>query len=315
VAKVKKQKQEVDLLAVINRFGDEEKCRTYLENLRWPDGVKCLRCQSDKISRIYTRGLFTCDACGYQFSVKVGTIFHDSHLPLTKWFLAIYLMSEAKKGVSANQLKRTLGVAYKTAWYLCHRIRKAVADADTSLLSGIIEVDETYIGGKAKNMHRGVRERKIMGRGASGKAMVLGAIERGGKIRLKVDNRADRETLHAFIKQMAAPEAECIMTDEHPGYEGIADEDTRHETVSHSKDEWVRGECHTNTVENAWSLFKRSIVGSYHQISAKHLDRYLDEFEFRFNNRNNPYLFRDTLLRLIASENLEYKELTKEQAA
>ncbi len=315
MAKVKKQKQEVDLLAVINRFGDEEKCRTYLENLRWPDGVKCLRCQSDKISRIYTRGLFTCDACGYQFSVKVGTIFHDSHLPLTKWFLAIYLMSEAKKGVSANQLKRTLGVAYKTAWYLCHRIRKAVADADTSLLSGIIEVDETYIGGKAKNMHRGVRERKIMGRGASGKAMVLGAIERGGKIRLKVDNRADRETLHAFIKQMAAPEAECIMTDEHPGYEGIADEDTRHETVSHSKDEWVRGECHTNTVENAWSLFKRSIVGSYHQISAKHLDRYLDEFEFRFNNRNNPYLFRDTLLRLIASENLEYKELTKEQAA
>ena len=315
MAKVKVQKQDVDLLGIIERFGDEEKCRTYLEQLRWPEGVTCLRCQSDKISRIYTRGLFTCDACGYQFSVKVGTIFHDSHLPLTKWFLAIYLMSEAKKGVSANQLKRTLGVAYKTAWYLCHRIRKAVADADTSLLSGIIEVDETYIGGKAKNMHKDVRERKITGRGASGKAMVLGAIERGGKIRLKVDNRADRETLHAFIKQMAAPEAECIMTDEHKGYEGIADENTRHETVSHSKDEWVRGECHTNTVENAWSLFKRSIIGSYHQISAKHLDRYLDEFEFRFNNRNNPYLFRDTLLRLIASENLEYKELTKEQAA
>jgi transposase-like protein len=315
MAKVKTQKQDVDLLAIIERFGDEEKCRTYLEHLRWPEGVKCLRCQSDKISRIYTRGLFTCDACGYQFSVKVGTIFHDSHLPLTKWFLAIYLMSEARKGVSANQLKRTLGVAYKTAWYLCHRIRKAVADADTSLLSGIIEVDETYIGGKAKNMHKDVRERKITGRGASGKAMVLGAIERGGKIRLRVDQRADRETLHAFIKEMAAPEAECIMTDEHAGYEGIADENTRHETVSHSKDEWVRGDVHTNTVENAWSLFKRSIVGSYHQISAKHLDRYLDEFEFRFNNRNNPYLFRDTLLRLIASENLEYKELTKEEAA
>jgi transposase-like protein len=315
MAKVKKQKQDVDLLGIIERFGDEEKCRTYLEHLRWPEGVKCLRCQSDKISRIYTRGLFTCDACGYQFSVKVGTILHDSHLPLTKWFLAIYLMSEAKKGVSANQLKRTLGVAYKTAWYLCHRIRKAVADADTSLLSGIIEVDETYIGGKAKNMHKDARERKIKGRGASGKAMVLGAIERGGKIRLKVDKRADRETLHAFIKAMASPQAECIMTDELPAYEGIADEDTRHETVKHSEEEWVRGDVHTNTVENAWSLFKRSIVGSYHQISAKHLDRYLDEFEFRFNNRNNPYLFRDTLLRLIASENLEYKELTKEAAA
>jgi transposase-like protein len=313
MTKVKKQKQDVDLLGIIERFGDEEKCRTYLEHLRWPEGVKCLRCESDKISRIYTRGLFTCDACGYQFSVKVGTIFHDSHLPLTKWFLAIYLMSEARKGVSANQLKRTLGVAYKTAWYLCHRIRKAVADADTSLLSGIIEVDETYIGGKAKNMHKNVRERKITGRGASGKAMVLGAIERGGKIRLKVDKRADRETLHAFIKAMASPQAECIMTDELPAYEGIADEDTRHETVKHSEEEWVRGDVHTNTVENAWSLFKRSIVGSYHQISAKHLDRYLDEFEFRFNNRNNPYLFRDTLLRLIGSESLPYETLTAEQ--
>jgi transposase-like protein len=274
-----------------------------------------VRCQSDKISRIYKRNQFACDACDYQFSVTVNTIFHDSHLPLNKWFAAIYLMGESRKGISANQLARTLKVSYKTAWYLCHRIRKAVADADTSLLSGIIEVDETYIGGKAKNMHKDVRERKITGRGASGKAMVLGAIERGGKIRLKVDKRADRETLHAFIKAMTAPEAECIMTDELPAYEGIADEDTRHETVKHGEEEWVRGDVHTNTVENAWSLFKRSIVGSYHQISAKHLDRYLDEFEFRFNNRNNPYLFRDTLLRLINSENLEYKELTKEEAA
>lgn len=314
-AKVEKEKPEVDLLAVINRFGDEEKCRAYLEQLRWPEGVKCIRCQSDKISRIHTRGLFTCDGCGYQFSVKVGTIFHDSHLPLTKWFLAIYLMSESRKGVSANQLKRTLGVAYKTAWYLCHRIRAAVKDADTTLLSGIIEVDETYIGGRAKNMHKKDRERRIKARGGADKAMVLGAIQRGGKIRLRVDKRADSKTLHAFIREMAAPEAEAIMTDEWQGYKGCGDENTRHESVSHNQDEWVRGECHTNTVESAWSLFKRSIVGSYHQISAKHLDRYLDEFEFRFNNRNNPYLFRDTLLRLIASENIEYKELTKKEAA
>lgn len=297
-------------MQLMEQFGTDEKCRILLEKLRWPDGIRCIRCQSDKISRIYKRNQFACEACGYHFSVTAGTIFHDSHLPLPKWFAAVYLMCEAKKGVSANQLKRTLGVAYQTAWHLCHRIRKAVADADTSLLSGIIEVDETYIGGKAKNMHKDVRERKIQGRGASGKAMVLGAIERGGKIRLRVDKRADRETLHAFIKQMASPDAECIMTDEHAGYEGIADENTRHETVKHGEEEWVRSEVHTNTVENAWSLFKRSVVGSYHQISAKHLDRYLDEFEFRFNNRNNHYLFRDTLLRLVSSENLEYKELT-----
>ena len=268
--KTTKPKAEFDLLTMMNRFGDEDKCRTYLEQLRWPDGVRCIRCQSDKISRFYTRNMFVCDSCDYQFSVKTGTIFHDSHLPLMKWFAAIYLMSEAKKGVSANQLKRNLGVAYKTAWYLCHRIRAAVKDADTSLLQGIVEVDETFFGGKAKNMHKKDRERKIQGRGTVGKAMALAAIQRGGGVRLCVEK---------------------------------------------TRDEYVRGDVHTNTVEGVFSLFKRSIVGAYHQVSVKHLDRYLDEFEFRFNNRNNPYLFRDTLLRLIASSNLEYKELTKEEAA
>lgn len=312
---VKTPKSEVDLLGIMQKFGDEERCRAYLEALRWPEGVKCLRCQSDKISRIYTRGLFTCDACGYQFSVKVGTIFHDSHLPLTKWFLAVYLMSESKKGVSALQLKRTLSVAYKTAWYLCHRIRAAVADADTSQLTGTVEVDETFIGGKAKNMHKRDRERKIQGRGTSGKAMVLAAIQRGGGVRLRLEDRRDRETLHAFIKGEISPDAERICTDEWEAYQGCGDEDTKHETVNHRKDEYVRGEVHTNTVEGVFSLFKRSLVGAFHQVSVKHLDRYLDEFSFRFDNRNNPYLFRDTLLRLIVSENIEYKELTKKEAA
>jgi len=313
--KAKKQKQEFDLMTMMERFGDEEKCRTYLEHLRWPEGVRCIRCQSDKISRIYSRNMFVCDSCDYQFSVKTATIFHDSHLPLMKWFAAIYLMSEAKKGVSANQLKRNLGVAYKTAWYLCHRIRAAVKDADTSLLKGIVEVDETYIGGKAKNMHKDVRERKIDGRGTVGKAMVLGAIQRGGGVRLTVEKSNDRRTLHKFIKAALDDSTECIMTDTFPAYEGIADENTRHETVNHLAKEYVRGECHTNGVEGVWSLFKRSIVGSYHQVSTKHLDAYLDEFEFRFNNRDNPYLFRDTLLKLIASESLPYERLTASDAA
>jgi len=313
--KAKKQKQEIDLTTLIERFGNEDKCRTYLEHLRWPDGVRCIRCQSDKISRIYERGQFACDSCDYQFSVKAGTIFHDSHLPLTKWFLAVYLMSEAKKGVSALQLKRTLGVAYQTAWYLCHRIRAAVADADTTPLCGTVECDETFIGGKAKNMHKKDRERRIQGRGTSGKTMVLAAIQRGGGVRLKVEERRDRETLHAFIKGEISPKAERIMTDEWEAYQGIADMNTKHETVNHSQDEYVRGDVHTNSAEGVFSLFKRSLVGAYHQVSVKHLERYLDEFSFRFDNRNNPYLFRDRLLRLIASENLEYKELTKEQAA
>jgi transposase-like protein len=308
-----KQKQEMDLITLMDKFGSDEKCRAYLELLRFPEGVYCLRCESKKISRIYKRNQFVCDACNYQFSVTVGTIFQDSHLPLQKWFAAIYLMCESRKGISANQMKRTLKIAYKTAWYLCHRIREAVKTDDGLLLSGIVECDETFIGGKAKNMHKADRAKKIQGRGSVGKAMVLGAIERGGDVRLTTEKRADRKTLHAFIKAQVSPEAECIMTDDFPAYEGIADADTRHETVNHSGGEYVRGECHTNGIENVWSLFKRSIVGSFHQVSEKHLDRYLDELEFRFNNRNNPYLFRDTLLRLIASDNLEYKELIKNE--
>jgi len=307
----KKQLADMDLMKLFERFGSEEKCRAYLEGLRWPDGIRCIRCQSEKISRIYKRNQFVCDSCNYQFSVTAGTIFHDSHLPLPKWFAAIYLICESKKGMSALQLKRTLGVAYKTAWYLCHRIREAVKDADTSLLSGFVEIDETYVGGKAKNMHKDVRARKIQGRGASGKAMVLGAIERGGQVRLDAGLVADRQTLRAFIQAKLADETTAIMTDDLPAYDGCGDANTRHESVNHSKLEWVRGDVHTNTMEGVWSLFKRSIIGSYHQISVKHLDRYLDELEFRFNNRNNPYLFRDALLRLIASPNLEYKILTK----
>jgi transposase-like protein len=311
--KTPKPKQEMNLMKLMEQFGTDEKCRILLEKLRWPEGVKCTRCGSDKISRIYKRNQFACEACDYHFSVTAGTIFHDSHLPLPKWFAAVYLMCEAKKGVSANQLKRTLGVAYQTAWHLCHRIRKAFADANTMPLVGTVEVDETFIGGKAKNMHKRDRERKIQGRGTSGKAMVLAAIQRGGGVRLKVEDRRDRETLHAFIKGEVSPDAERICTDEWEAYQGIEDENTKHETVNHGKDEYVRGDVHTNSAEGVFSLFKRSLVGAYHQVSVKHLDRYLDEFSFRFDNRDNPYLFRDTLLRLVNSENLEYKELTKEK--
>lgn len=315
--KASKPKQEMDLITLIEKFGSDDKCRQYLEALRFPNGVCCLRCESTKISRIYKRNQFVCDNCNYQFSITTGTIFHDTHLPLTKWFCAIYLMCESRKGISANQLKRTLKVAYKTAWYLCHRIRKAVENANDELLTGIVECDETFIGGKAKNMHQSDKERKIQGRGSVGKAVVLGAKMRDGDVRLTHSKNTTRETLHAFIKSEVSPQAECIMTDEFPAYDGIADADTRHEKVNHSQGEYVRydanGDIHTNGVENVWSLFKRSIVGAYHQVSEKHLDRYLDEMEFRFNNRNNPYLFRDTLLRLIASENIEYKELTKNE--
>src|SRR6266536_3585030 len=175
---MKAPKQEMDLMKLMREFDTPEECRAYLEGLKWRDGVKCPRCQSEKISRIRERNQFDCDSCRYQFSVTAGSIFHDSHLPLPKWFAAVYLMCEARKGVSANQLKRTLGVAYKTAWYLCHRIRKAMEEANPVPLKGTVEVDEAYIGGKRRHVGHGYTRNKTM---------VLGAIERGGPVRLRVE--------------------------------------------------------------------------------------------------------------------------------
>jgi transposase-like protein len=212
----------------------------------------------------------------------------------------MYLMIESKKGISANQVKRTIGVSYKTAWYLCHRIRATMTDGTPNLLKGIVEVDETYVGGKTKGLGHGYK---------GNKTIVVGATQRGGEARLQVIDGIDRKTLHQFIRENTSPDTEAIYTDEWPAYQGIADEDTRHETVNHSAEEWVRGDVHTNSVEGIWSLLKRSIVGSYHKLSVKHLDSYLDELEWRFNNRDNPYLFRDTLLKLIQAENLEYRSL------
>jgi transposase-like protein len=304
---------DINLAELVEQYGSEDKCHAYLEELRWPDGVECPRCASKKISRIKARRQFECDACRYQFSVRVGTLFHDSKLPLWKWFLAVYMIGESKKSVSANQLKRMLGISYKTAWYLCHRIRAAMKDEAGDLLSGIVEVDETYVGGKTRS-RAGTAPR---GGGRTGgdqswrdrKTIVLGAVERGGEVRLRIAPDVRRETLHGFIRDVVSDDAEAIYTDEHKSYIGIGDENTRHETVNHHAEEWVRGHVHTNTVESVWSLFDRAVIGAYHKISVKHLPAYLDEVAFRFNNRSNAFLFRDTLLRLIQGDTLTFAEL------
>jgi transposase-like protein len=294
---------DMNLVELVQKFADDDKCRSYLEALRWPKGPQCPRCTAEKVYRILKRDQFVCDSCKYQFSATSGTIFHDSHLPLWKWFLAAYLMAESKKGMSANQLKRTLAISYKTAWYLCHRIRKAMQDANPVPLKGTVELDETWIGGKRRWKARTYLRNKTM---------VLGAIERGGPLRMKAEKRGknpSQKMVRQWIAETTAPNAENLFTDEHPAYFGI-----EHKSVNHKIKEYVRGNVHTNSIENAWSLFKRSVVGSYHKVSAKHLDAYLDEFEWRFNNRKNPFLFRDTILKLIASSNLEYKKLTAQKA-
>jgi transposase-like protein len=215
--------------------------------------------------------------------------------------MAIYLTVESKKGFSANQMKRVIGVSYKTAWYLCHRIRTAMTEQDPAQLNGTVECDETFIGGKARGRAKGAY--------LQNKPIVIDVIQRGGKVRLQVIDRTDRKTLHAFIKEHTAHDTEVIITDDWKAYRGIGDHDTTHEIVNHSAKEYVRGAIHTNGIENVWSLLKRSVTGTHHKLSVKHLDAYLDELEWRFNNRDNSYLFRDTLIKLLNSKNVEYREL------
>lgn len=295
---------EVNLINLIEKYSNETKCRKYLEALKWQGGVKCPRCGSFKISHIKKRDQYDCDVCRYQFSVTAGSIFHDSHLPIWKWFLAVYLMTESKKGISANQLKRSLAISYKTAWYLCHRIRKAMVEATQKpQLNGIVEVDETYVGGKYD------RRRK---RDRYEKQPVIGLLERDGKFEAKTIPTPSKSVLVGIVKDRVNKSA-TVMTDDYIAYKSLG-ETFNHEKVNHRAEEWVRGQVHTNNIENAWSLFKRSIVGSYHQISTKHMDAYLDEFEWRFNGRENPYLFRDTLLKLLNAPKMEFKELIEKSA-
>ncbi len=301
----------MNLPELIEQFRSEDKCRAYLEDLRWPDGVRCPRCGNDSLSRIEKRHQWECNeaTCRYQFSVTAGTVFHDSHLPLWKWFLAIYLVGESRKGISAKQLERTLGVSYKTAWYLGHRIRSAMEDDSPVPLKGIVEVDETWIGG----VHNKTASDRS---GRSRKKLVLGAISRDGEVRLVMragKGRENKTSYRGFVKDVVGDDAEYIFTDSDYNWGDMTDWNTKHKKVDHSKDEWVRGIVHTNTIESVWSLFKRSVIGTYHQLSAKHLPAYLDEMAFRFNNRDNAFLFRDTLLRMIEGETLPYEELVSQK--
>jgi transposase-like protein len=301
----------VNLCALIEQFGSEDKCREYLTALRWPDKVTCPRCRETKTSYIASRRQFDCDACRYQFSVTAGTVFNDSHLPLWKWFLCVYLLCESKKGMSANQIKRTLGISYKTAWYLCHRIRAAMKEVNPEPMDGIVEMDETYIGGSHRASEQ-PRNRR------ADKEIVVGIKQRDGELRFFHAEDVKSGTLARYIKENISPEAWMICTDELTSYPGAVKQsglkNLEHKTVNHHHGVYVDGDITTNGIESAFSLLKRGIVGSWHKVSAKHLTAYLDEMTFRFNNRKNPYLFRDTLLKLLEAPVLEYKKLTADAA-
>jgi transposase-like protein len=288
-------------------FSTDEQCRNMLKRLRWPMGVECIRCKSKRVFEVSTQKKFECVECGYQFSVLTQTIFHDTHLPLETWFMAVLLLVEARKGMSANQVKRTLGVGYKTAWYLCHRIRAAMKEIERPMMDGTIEVDETYVGG----VQRG-HQRKP-GFGESTKQIVIGIRQRGGDTRFFHAADAKSGTLAKYIRENVSADVDVIVTDEFNAYPTAMKElslTDRHKTIKHKSKVYVDGDIHTNTVENAFSLLKRGIVGTWHRLSAKHLAAYLDEMTFRFNRRKNPDLFVDTLRHMITADPLTFEKLT-----
>ncbi len=300
--------EAIDLCELMERFGDEQHCRNYLEKLRWPRGVRCPKCAGEKISSILKRDQYNCDneSCRYQFSVTADTMFHDTHLPLVKWFLATFLICQSRKGMSANQLKRMLRINYRTAWYLCHRIRDAMKAVNPQPLGGTIEIDETFNGARQHgHQHK-------PGHPESKKQVVIGIRQRGGELRFFHAQDVKSGTLAKYIRENVSQDVDVIMTDEFQGYPkalhdaGVLAE---HKTICHKDGVYAIGDVYTNTVESAFSLLKRGIIGTWHRVSAKHLQAYLDEMCFRFDNRKNPYLFRDTLLKLLRSEHLEYKEL------
>lgn len=305
------------LIDVPQKFPTEAECLAYFEKRRWPDGVRCPICGAKEVSTITRKSksknvraqLYQCleKTCKSQFSVTSGTIFHDSHLPLGKWFMAIALMIDAKKGMSALQLQRHLGVNYRTAWYLAHRIREAMNDPDGMKLCGTVEIDETYIGGK----QRGHKGKKL------NKDVVLGIRQRGGPLKLVhvADNKAG--TLYDVIaKQVDSKETQHIVTDDAGWYNFRLTKfhNVRHSKIRHSAKEYVKGEVHTNTVESAFSLLKRAVIGTYHQLSIKHLQRYLNEFSYRYNRRDASDMFEQTLGRMAGIGAMPYQKLVEQNA-
>lgn len=294
----------MNLPELIDKLHSEQACREHLAAVRWPDGVRCPDCGFQSISYIKTRHIYECNNCRRQFSVKSGTIFHDSHLPLRTWFLAIHRIVESKKGVSANQLKRELGISYQTAWYMCHRIREAMKDHgdNRTTLWGIVEADETYV--KGKGLPKG--EKLKSGTGSQRHTAVLGLKERGGKVRAKAVDHASMPVVTKFIKQNTGNQTQAIYTDESKLY-NLLKGFTLHESVNHSVG-YVMGDVHTNGIESFWSLLKRGIVGQYHRVSAKHLQRYVDEFCWRQNLDKESDLFHQALTATVNGEHIKYSE-------
>jgi len=276
-----KADDNLNLMDLIERFPTPETARKYLEGIRWPEGPLCPHCgEKDNATELrgkaHRPGVYKCRACTDQFTVTLGTIFEDSKIPLHKWVIAFHLLCASKKGLTSHQLHRMLGITYKSAWFMSQRIRYAMQQGSFEKLNGVVEVDETYVGGKAKNAHRGKPIPK--------KAAVMVLVERDGSARAKRIANVTAKTIDDVLKKHVHAGAR-IMTDSALVYDGADKNFASHCIVNHSAGEYVRGEAHTQTAESFNALVKRGVIGVYHHLSEQHLDRYLDEFSFRWNHR------------------------------
>jgi transposase-like protein len=298
------------LQQAIKFFSDDLTCIRLVASRRWQDGVAvCPKCNDTNNTFLESRKVWQCKNkdCRKQFSVKVGTIFEDSPIGLDKWLTAVWLITNAKNGISSYEIHRAIGVTQKTAWFMLHRIRLAMQNGSFEKLSGNVECDETFIGGKAKNMHKSKRDKVIQGRGSVGKTAVFGALERKGRVLAKVIESTNRETLHSEVKEKVETGSK-LFTDEWLSYRGL-DESYIHEVINHGI-EYVKGNVHTNGIENFWSCLKRTLKGTYVSVEPFHLSRYLDEQVFRFNERklNDKERFIG-VLEAVSGKRLTYDEL------
>lgn len=292
----------------MRRFPTEREARSYIEDCRWHGSPTCPKCGAT--GRIQTRkieGYYRCLSCKGDFTVRNGTIFERSHVPLDKWLYAIYLLVTARKGISSLQLSKEIGVTQKTAWFMLARLRKTCGNGNDSLLSGIIEADETFLGGKEANKHE--QKKRHAGRGPVGKTPVLGMRERGGRTKAVVVQSVDGSTIEGHVEEQIAPGSD-LYTDEHAAYRTVTG--LNHQSVNHSAKQFVDGMVHTNGIESVWAVLKRGFYGTYHHFSRKHTQGYIDEFTFRLNEGSVSEMTMDRINALLSKSigvRLTYVEL------